>query len=151
MKFLKKDVSEGNYVQSVVDKLALANPQVSFRFIRDNKQIRITAGDGDYYSAIYSVFGKQFAASLIPVNYSQSGITVCGYVNSPLFARGNRTMQYFYVNSRYIRSTTIMAATEEAFRGSIMVGKFPAAILNIIIPPNIVDVKFPANRVRSRR
>lgn len=94
-KFLKKDVTEGNQVQGLIDRLALSNPDICFRFIRDNKTVRITGGDGDYYSAVYAVFGKQFASSLIPVDYSSAGVGVVGYVSSPLFTRANRSMQYF--------------------------------------------------------
>lgn len=140
LKFLKKDVSEGNSVAAIVDKLALAHPEISFRFIRDNKPIRITPGNGGLYSAVYSVFGKQFAASLIPVDYETSGIKITGYASSPLFPRGNRTMQYFFVNTRYIKSTSCTAALEEGYRNSIMTGKFPACVLNIEINPSEVDV-----------
>lgn len=140
LKFLKKDVSEGNSVASVVDKLALAHPEVSFKFIRDNKQVRVTVGDGEYYSAIYSVFGKQLACGMIPVDFGQNGVKISGYTSSPLFGRGNRGMQVFFVNGRYIRSTTCIAALEEAYRNSIMVGKFPACVLNISLPASDVDV-----------
>jgi DNA mismatch repair protein MutL len=140
LKFLKKDVSEANAVQAVADKLILAHPQIAFRFIRDNKPIRITAGDGELFSALYSVFGKQFAASLVPVDFSQGGIKVSGFVSSPLFCRGNRTMQYFFLNSRPIKSLQIMAATEEAYRSSAPTGKYPACALKIDINPREVDV-----------
>lgn len=140
LKFLKKDVSEGNSVASIVDKLSLAYPGISFRFIKDNKTLRVTPGNGDLYSAVYSVFGKQFAVSLIPVNYETSGVKITGYASSPLFPRGNRTMQYFYVNNRYIKSSSCTAALEEGYRNSIMTGKFPACVLNIDINPSEVDV-----------
>lgn len=140
LKFMKKDVSEGNFVQSVVDKLALAHPHISFRFIRDNKQVRLTTGDGKYYSAIYSVFGKQFAASLTPVDFSMGAIKISGFVSTPYFCRANRAMQYFFVNSRSIRNTTCMAALEEGYRNCVMTGKFPACVLNIEMPPQELDV-----------
>lgn len=140
LKFMKKDVSEGNFVQSVIDKLALSHPHISFRFIRDNKQVRLTTGDGKYYSAIYSVFGKQFAASLAPVDFSMGAIKICGFVSTPYFCRANRAMQYFFVNSRSIRNTTCTAALEEGYRNCVMTGKFPACVLNIEMPPQEVDV-----------
>lgn len=140
LKFMKKDVTEGNSVQSVVDKLALAHPEISFRFIRDNKQVRLTTGDGKYYSAVYAVFGKQFAASLTPVDFSYNGTTVSGFVSTPHFCRANRAMQYFFVNSRSIRNLTCMAALEEGYRNCVMTGKFPACVLNIEINPQEVDV-----------
>ena len=150
LKFMKKDVTEGNYVQSVVDKLALAHPEISFRLIRDNKQVRITSGDGDYYSAIYAVFGKQFAASLTPVDFSQDGISVTGYISTPHFCRANRAMQYFFVNTRSIRNTTCMAALEEGYRNSAMVGKFPACVLNITMPPSEMDVNVSPSKTEVR-
>ena len=150
LKFLKKDVSEGNSVQAIVDKIALAHPEVAIKFIRDNKPVRITNGDGKHYSAIYSVFGKQFAASLIPVDYSVGNISVSGYISSPLFARANRSMQYFFVNTRSIKSVICMSALEEAYRNSIMVGKFPACVLNINLPPNEMDVNVSPSKTEVR-
>ncbi len=150
LKFLKKDVTEGNQIQGLIDKLALAHPDVSFRFIRDNKQVRCTGGDGDYYSAVYAVFGKQFAASLIPVDYSQGGITLTGYISSPLFTRANRSMQYFFVNGRYVRSVICLTALEEGYRNNIMTGKFPACVLNITINPELCDVNVSPSKTEVR-
>ncbi len=149
-KFLKKDVTEGNQVQSLVDRLALAHPEIAFRLIRDNKCVRDTSGGGDYYSAIYSVFGKQFALSLIPVDFSLNGVSVTGYVSSPLFTRGNRSLQYFYVNERNVHSATLTAALEEGFRNSIMVGKFPACVLNITMAPELCDVNVSPSKTEVR-
>jgi DNA mismatch repair protein MutL len=140
LKFLKKDVSEGNSVQSAVDKAALVNPHITFRFVRDNKLVRVTAGDSQMYSAIYAVYGKSFAVSMIPVDCSQNGVCVNGFVSSPLFAKSNRAFQNFYVNSRYVRSATCAAALEEGYRNSIMTGKFPACVLNIRLNPADIDV-----------
>lgn len=149
-KFLKKDVTEGNQIQSLVDKLALAHPEVAFRFIRDNKCVRDTSGDGDYYSAVYAVFGKQFAMSLIPVDFTLNGVSVTGYVSSPLFTKSNRAMQYFFVNGRSIKSIVCMTALEEGFRNSIMVGKFPACVLNITMPPELCDVNVSPSKTEVR-
>ncbi len=140
LKFLKKDVSEGNFIASVVDKLALAHPDISFRFIRDNKSVRLTFGDGSLISTIKAVFGRQLAESFVPVDFSINDIEVTGFVSSPLFCRASRSMQTFFVNNRYIKSTTCMAALEEAYRNSIMVGKFPACVIFIKIRPETVDV-----------
>ncbi|MBR4306012.1 MAG: DNA mismatch repair endonuclease MutL, partial [Ruminiclostridium sp.] len=140
LKFLKKDVSEGNFIASVVDKLALAHPDISFRFIRDNKCVRLTAGDGSLLGTIKAVFGRQLAESFVPVDFSINDVEVSGFVSSPLFCRASRGMQTFFVNNRYIKSTTCMAALEEAYRNSIMVGKFPACVLFIKLRPETVDV-----------
>ena len=140
LKFLKKDVSEGNFIASVVDKLALAHPEISFRFIRDNKSVRLTSGDGSLMGAVKAVFGRQLAESFVPVDFSINDVEVSGFVSSPLFCRASRSMQTFFVNNRYVKSTTCMAALEEGYRNSIMVGKFPACVLFIKIRPETVDV-----------
>ena len=140
LKFLKKDVTEGNAVSGVVSKLALSHPEISFKFIRDNKTELVTAGDGKLFSAIYSVFGKAFANTLIPVDYSYNGITVKGYTVKPLDAKAKRTFQNFFINHRYVKSVTCMVSLEEAYKNQIMTGKFPACVLYLDIPPNLVDV-----------
>lgn len=140
MKFLKRDVSEANAVAEVVDRIALSNPAVSIRFIREGKQALITPGDGKILSAVYSVFGRAFADSLVEVNYELDGIKVEGYVSKPAFSRPSRSMQYFFLNGRHIKSRSCMASMENAYKNAIMVGKFPSCVLNIIIPPDFVDV-----------
>lgn len=150
LKFLKKEVTEGNYCSSVIEKLALSHPHISFRFIRDGKQTLLTAGDGEYYSAIYAVFGKQFAASLIPVEYVYRDTGVTGYISAPLFSRGNRTMQHFFVNGRSVRSPLCCAALEEGFRNSIMVGKFPACVLCVNTDPSKIDANIHPTKTEVR-
>lgn len=149
-KFLKKDVAEGNAVALVIDRLALSHPEVSFTFIRDSKQVLKTAGDGKLYSAIYSVFGREFANSLIEVDYELSGIKVEGYISRPEYAKTSRSMQTFFVNSRYVRSRTAAAALEEASKGSVMVGKFLCCVLNISIPYGMVDVNVHPAKIEVR-
>lgn len=140
MKFLKRDVSEANAVAEVVDRIALSNPGVSIRFIREGKQALLTPGDGKILSAVYSVFGRAFADTLIAVDYELDGIKVEGYVSKPAYSRPSRSMQYFFLNGRFIKSRSCMASMENAYKNLIMVGKFPGCVLNIIIPPNFVDV-----------
>lgn len=139
-KFLKKDVSEGNAVSNIIDKTALSHPEVSFTYIRDGKQVLKTFGDGKLISAIYSVFGREFANGLIPVEYSLEAIKVKGYISKPQYSRPNRNMQNFFINGRYVKTRTCMAAVEEAFKGSVMVGKFPSCVLNLEIPFEVIDV-----------
>ncbi len=140
MKFLKRDVSEANAVADVVDKIALSHPEISIRFIREGKQALITPGDSRLKSAIYSVFGRVFADSLVEVNYELDGVRVEGYTCKPHAARPSRSMQFFYLNKRFIKSRSCMASMENAYKNSIMVGKFPSCVLNITIPPQTVDV-----------
>ena len=145
-KFLKKDVSEGNQVSNIVDKVALSHPEIAFTFIRDSKQTLKTFGDGKLMSAIYAVFGREFAQGLIPVDYALDAIRVTGYISS----RPNRNMQNFFINGRYVKSRTAMAALEEAFKGSIMVGKFPSCVLNLELPFEIIDVNVHPAKIEVR-
>ncbi len=150
LKFLKKDVSEGNAVADLVSKISLSHPEVSFKFIRDNKTELLTAGDGKLYSAVYSVFGREFASSLMEIDYSYQGMRVTGYTVKPLSAKPNRRFQNFFVNHRYIKSRAMAAALEEAYRNQIMVGKFPACVLFVDAPPNTVDVNVHPTKTEVR-
>lgn len=150
MKFLKKDVSEANAVAGVVDRIALSHPEVSIRFIREGKEALLTPGNGDLHSAVYSVFGKSFAENLLPVNYELAGIKVSGYITKPLASRPNRSMQFFFLNGRLVKSRTAMAALEEAYKHSIMVGKFPACVLHINAPYESVDVNVHPAKIEVR-
>lgn len=150
LKFLKKDVTEGNYCASVIEKLALSHPQISFRFIRDGRQTMLTSGDGEYYSAVYAVFGKQFAAGMIPVENVYQNTAVTGFASSPLFTRANRSMQHFFVNGRSVKSPLCCAALEEAFRNTIMVGKFPSCVLCVNTDPAQVDANIHPTKTEVR-
>jgi DNA mismatch repair protein MutL len=140
LKFLHKDVSESNAVAAIVNRIALSHPEIAFSFIRDNKRELQTTGDGDLFADIHAVLGRQFAASLIPVEFDFRGIKVSGYTSRPLFARGNRSHEYFFVNGRAIRSFVCMNAAEEAYKNSIMGGRFPACVIHMTLPPEILDV-----------
>lgn len=150
MKFLKKDVSEGNAVAAVVDRIALSHPEVSIRFIRDSKDVLFTSGDGKLENAIYKTLGKDFASTLIPCDYELEGVRVSGFISKPFNARPNRMMQYFFLNDRFIKTRTGMVALEEAYKNSIMVGKFPACVLNIHIAPGAVDVNVHPSKTEVR-
>ncbi len=150
MKFLKKDFTEGNAVAGVVDKEALAHPEISFRFLRDGRETLHTPGDGQLRSAVYAVFGKEFTAGLIPVKYELGGIGTEGFVSKPSAARPNRSMQNFFINGRYVKSRTASAALEEAFRGSLMAGKHPACILRLAVPFAAVDVNVHPAKIEVR-
>ena len=149
-KFLKKDVSEGNAVSNIIDKTALSHPEIAFTYIKDGKQVLRTFGDGKLISAIYSVFGKDFANGLIPVEYQLDAIKVYGYISKPEHSRPNRNMQNFFINGRYIKTRTAMVALEEAFKDSIMVGKFPSCVLNINLPCEIIDVNVHPSKLEVR-
>lgn len=149
-KFLKKDVAEGNAVSALMDKIVLSHPEVAFTFIRDGKQVLRTFGDGKLLSAIYFVFGKDFAKGLIPVDYTLDSVSVKGYISKPINARPNRNMQNFFINGRFVKTRTGMAALEEAYKGSIMVGKFPSAVLQLTVPYEIIDVNVHPAKIEVR-
>lgn len=140
LKFLKKDVQEGNYIAAVLERIALSNPHISFRFIRDGKLAFQTPGDNNLKSAVYAVFGKEFTSQLLPVNGEHSGIKVHGFVTKPVAGRGNRSMQTFFVNKRYVKSVIFLTALENAYKNSIMVGKYPGCVLFVDMPFETVDV-----------
>ncbi len=140
MKFLKKDVTEGNQVAGIVDRMAISHPEISFRFIRDGKQVLITSGNGDLNSTVYSVLGKEMSDSLMSVDYSFNDMRITGFVSKPTASRKSRAGQYFYINNRIVKSKTAMAALEQAYKNTIMVGRFPACVLNIELNPAQVDV-----------
>lgn len=149
-KFLKKDVAEGNAVSNVIDKTALSHPEIAFTYIKDGKQVLKTFGDGKLLSAIYAVFGKDFANSMIPVDYQLDGIKVYGYVSKPVNSRPNRNMLNFFINGRYVKTKTGIVAVEEAFKGSIMVGKFPSCVLNMELPYEMIDVNVHPAKIEVR-
>lgn len=140
MKFLKKDVTEGNSVASIMERIALSHPEIAVKFIRDGKTVLNTTGDGKLKSAVYSVLGREFSTSLIPVEYAEDALAVTGFVCLPSRCRPNRNGQFFFLNGRFIKSGTMAAALDRAYQNSAMVGKFPAAVLNLSIPAGTVDV-----------
>lgn len=150
MKFLKKDVTEGNAVQGVVDRIALSHPEISFRFIRDGKQVLITSGNSDLKGTVYSVFGAELSDTLIETDYSYNSMRLTGYVSRPHQSRKSRSMQFFFINGRLVKSATAMAALEQAYKNLIMVGRYPACVLNIEIDPKLVDVNVHPSKTEVR-
>ncbi len=140
MKFLKKDVSEGNACAAVLDRIALSHPEISFKFIRDGKQVLSTGGDGILKNTVYSVLGREFSNSLLEVESDLGGIKVTGLVCKPFTCKATRNGQYTFLNGRLVRSGTVIAAVEQAYKNSAMVGKFPAFVLFLTVPFDTVDV-----------
>ena len=150
LKFLKKDVSEANSVSGILDRISLSHPEVSIKFIRDSKQTLNTPGDNNLDSCIYAVYGKDFLSSLMKIEYEFNGIKVSGFVSKPSSPRSSRSMQHFFINGRYVKVRTAMVALEEAFKGSIMVGKFPAGVIFIEMPLDFVDVNVHPAKIEVR-
>ncbi len=140
MKFLKKDSTEAGYIEDVLSRVALANPQIAFRFISDGKEVFSTSGDGKLKNAVLNIYGMEHAKGVFDVDYEEHGVRVHGVVGKAELARGNRTRQTLIVNGRYIKNHVVAKVVEEAFRNVLMTGKFPFFVLNIDLNPELVDV-----------
>ena len=149
-KFMKKDVTEANAVSQILQKITLSHPSVSFKFIRENRMEFNSSGDGELFSAVYAVYGRDFARDLIAVDYTYEGIHIGGYVIKPLYSKTNRAFQNFFVNGRYVRSKLCSAALENSYENMIMTGKFPACVLFIDLPPNDMDVNIHPAKAEVR-
>ena len=139
MKFMKSDTVEGGRVSAAVQLQALAHPEVAFRFIRDGKEVLSTPGTGQLEAAVYCVYGRE-CGKMVKVESRWEGYSLTGYISKPTDARPSRNLQTFFVNDRPVKSRILIAALEEAYRNQIMVGKFPACVLHLHLPSNVVDV-----------
>ena len=150
MKFLKKDVSEGNASAAVVERIALSHTEIAFKLIRDGKTVLTTSGDGNTRACVYSVLGREFSNSLIEVNDNIGGVRVTGLTCKPVNCKATRNSQYTFLNGRLVRSGTVIAAVEQAYKNSTMVGKFPAFVLYLEIPLDSVDVNVHPTKTEVR-
>ncbi|MBQ1554949.1 MAG: DNA mismatch repair endonuclease MutL [Clostridia bacterium] len=149
-KFLKSDKAEGNAIAAVIDRVALSHPEISFRFLRDGREALLTPGDGKLKSAVHAVLGREFTAGLLPVQYEYNAVRVEGFLSRPTQARPNRSMQIFFINGRYVRSRTMQNALEEACKGAVMIGKYPACVLGISLDCSAVDVNVHPAKLEVR-
>lgn len=150
MKFLKKDSSEGTFVSDTVTHVALSHPEVSVKFIREGKLQYVTPGDGQLRGAAYAVLGREFSRDLIELKNQEGVYRITGLVTPPKSCRASRSMQHFYINSRYVRNRTMMAGMEMAFKGTMMQGKFPGGILLLEMPADLVDVNVHPAKIEAR-
>ena len=149
-KFLKKDYTEAGYIEDAITRIALVNPNISIKLINTGKTVIQTNGNGDIKSVIYSIYGKDVANGIIPVDYTYEDIKVTGVIGKPEIARSNRSNQLFFVNKRYVKDKTLSAATEQAFKGLIPIGKYGFVILNITMNPAKVDVNVHPAKLEVR-
>lgn len=149
-KFMKKEVTEANAVSQVIQRITLSHPEISFKFIRDNRIEFNSSGDGELFSAVYAVYGRDFARDMIPVDYEDNGIHITGYAVKPLYSKNNRSFQNFFVNGRYVHSKICSVALESAYENMVMTGKFPACVLMIDIAPSAVDVNIHPSKAEVR-
>ena len=149
-KFLKKDYTEAGYIEDAITRIALVNPNIAIKLINTGKTVIQTNGNGDIKSVIYSIYGKDVANGIIPVDYTYEDIKVTGVIGKPEIARSNRSNQLFFVNKRYVKDKTLSAATEQAFKGLIPIGKYGFVILNITMNPAKVDVNVHPAKLEVR-
>ena len=140
MKFLKKDTKEGANVATIVDRVALSHPEIAFSFIKDGKPALNTTGSGSLKEAVYEVLGRDIALGTIPLDYELNGVHVHGLICKPFKCRPNRNLQIVFLNGRFVKSSTAMAALDVGYKNSAMVGKFPYCVMNIDMPLTSVDV-----------
>ena len=140
LKFLKKDATEAGYITDVVTRLVFAHPEISFRLIVNGKEKIFSAGDNNLQNAVYTIYGKDYAKNTIVVESEPGEIQVSGLIGKGTVSTSKRTHQSFFVNHRYIKSPIMIHALEEAYKNQVMIGKFPFAILNLEINPEMVDI-----------
>lgn len=149
-KFLKKDFTETGYIEDVITRAALVHPEISFKLINTGKTTISTNGNGDLKSVVYSIFGKETAEEIIPVEYDYEYIKIKGVIGKPAIARSNRANQMFFINERYVKDKTLTAAAEQAYKGMIPLGKFAFLILNLEMPASKVDVNVHPAKLEVR-
>lgn len=149
-KFLKKPATEGGYVADAVNRIALGHPEIAVKYINNGNTVMQTNGSGDIKSAVLYIFGRQMASQMLETSYSKEGFTVEGLVAKPELSRGNRNYENFFINGRYIKSSIVQNAVEEAYKGKLMVGKFPVFALNLKVPANTVDVNVHPTKLEVR-
>lgn len=140
LKFLKSDRSEASACMQAALRCALGRPDVSLRFIRDGREEFFSTGDGKVESCVYALLGRDISAAMLPCQSEENGMHVSGLVSSPALCRGNRAAQYFFCNGRYIRSALLQSAVEQAYKNSLLTGRFPACVLYLDIGLGNVDV-----------
>ncbi len=140
MNFLKRDATEAAAVTDIMERFILSHPEISFRYIVDGKEKYFTSGDNSLVNCIYAVYGKNYANSVIPVDYETEVVKITGMIGKSDTARVNRSFQSFFVNKRYIKSLLITKAFEDAYKNQLMTGKHPMAVLNIEINPKFIDI-----------
>ena len=149
-KFLKKDFTEAGYIEDVVTRIALSNPNIAIKLINGNKTIIQTNGNGNLKDAIYCIYGKDVADGIIDVSYQYEDVKVDGVIGKPSIARGNRSYQQFFVNRRYIKDKTLSSAAEQAYKGLLTIGKYGFLVLNVEIEPNKIDVNVHPTKLEIR-
>ena len=149
-KFLKKDFTESGYIEDAIKRLALVNPNISFKFINNGKIELQTSGNGRMEDVVYAIYGKEVLENIIPVDYQYEDIYIKGVIGKPMIARSNRTNQLFFVNKRFIKDKTLSSAAEQGFKGLVTIGKHGFLILNLDMDPKKLDVNVHPTKMEVR-
>ena len=149
-KFLKTAMTEAGHVQDLLIRLALSHPEVAFRFLNNNQEKLRTSGSGKLKDVIYNIYGRDVASNLLELDYRQGGIYITGYLGKPLITRGNRNFETFFVNGRYVKSTMISRAVEDAYKDFMMQHKFPFVVLHFQVDTETVDVNVHPTKMELR-
>jgi DNA mismatch repair protein MutL len=150
LKFLKSDRAEAAACKKAASNIALSHPEVSVKFIKDGVQEFLTPGDGDILNCIYAVLGRELSFDLIPLQSDYENIRVRGFISKPHKARGNRALQYFFINGRFVRSPLLLSALEGAYKNSILKGRYPAAVIYLDIKLSQIDVNVHPQKTEVR-
>lgn len=149
-KFLKTPMTEGAHVADLVEKIALSHPEISIRFIQNNQNKLHTSGNHNLKDIIYTVYGREITANLIPVSVTGEAFRVEGFIGKPVIARSNRNFENYYINGRYIKSNIINKAIEEAYKPFMMQHKYPFTMLHFKIEPEFLDVNVHPTKMELR-
>ena len=149
-KFLKTPPTEGSHVASLVEKIALSRPDISIRFIQNNQNKLYTSGNSNVKDLIYTVFGRETAASLIGIDWRGDGISITGYIGKPVLARSTRGYENYFINGRYIKNQIVARAIEEAYKPFMMQHKYPFTMLYFAIDPQSLDVNVHPTKMELR-
>ena len=149
-KFLKTPQTEGAHVADLVEKIALSHPEVSIRFIQNNQNKLHTSGNHNLKDIIYTVFGRDIASNLLPVKAQNDDVSITGFIGKPVIARSNRNYENYFINGRYIKSSIVARAIEEAYKPFMMQHKYPFTMLHFSIEPEFLDVNVHPSKMELR-
>lgn len=149
-KFLKKPATESSYISEVVNRLALGHPHIAFKYINNGNIMLQTGGNNDLKTCAMYIYGRDTASKMLEIYGEKDGYKIEGLIGKPELSRGNRNYESFFINNRYIKSNVISSAVEDAYKGRLMVGKFPCFIINMTVPENTVDVNVHPTKLEVR-
>ena len=149
-KFLKTETTEGAHVADLVEKIALSHPEISIRFIVNNQSRLHTSGNHNLKDIIYTVYGREIAANLLPVEVSNGIVKISGFIGKPVIARGNRNFENYFINGRYIKSGLVSKAIEDGYKSYMMQHKYPFTLLHLTVEPEFIDVNVHPSKMELR-